>query len=212
MNAAMQTGAVRDGDEAFVANGENVLRANIYGLLARTLARPLDDDALDLMRDLATHDDPSPLGQALASFGKLCQRTPRVKAEEEYSDLFYGYGAGGELTPYASFYLTGLVYDKPLAALRDDMARLGIQAEAGTGEPEDHIASLCEMMQGLLMGVFGDAGRDLAKDFFDDHLAPWAGKFFTDLEGAPSAALYMPVGTIGRLFMEIEREAFQMAA
>ncbi len=35
---------------------------------------------------------------------------------------------------------------------------------------------------------------------------------FADLEGAESAVLYMPVGTIGRLFIDVEREAFEMAA
>lgn len=191
---------------------ERVFRANFYGLLARALASPLDEDALDVMRSLATHDDPSPLGEALGAFGKLCQRTPRAKAKEEFTTLFYGFGAGGELHPYASYYLTGLVYDKPLAALREDMARIGVAGAGDTGEPEDHIASICEIMHGLLTGAFGAGGEAEAKAFFDKHLAPWADKFFTDLERAPSAALYMPLGTIGRLFMEIEREAFEMAA
>lgn len=192
---------------------EDALRANFYGLLARVLAKPMDDVTLESMRTLADHDDSTPLGNAIASFGKLCARTPLAKADSEFSKLFYGVGAGGELSPYASIYLTGLVYDKPLAELRGDMAQLGIAAADGNSEPEDHIASLCEMMHGLLTGALGgDNGRAQAKVFFDKHLATWADKFFKDLEGAQSAALYMPVGTIGRLFMEIEREAFEMAA
>lgn len=192
---------------------ENAMRANFYGLLARVLARPMDDETLEAMRALAGHEDDTPLGEAIAAFGKLCLRTPRVKAEEEFTELFYGVGAGGEISPYASLYLTGLVYDKPLAALRGDMARLGIAPADDNSEPEDHIASLCEMMQGLLSGdLGGNAGTLEAKAFFDKHLAPWAGKMFADLEGAQAAALYMPVGTIGRLFMEIEREAYEMAA
>ena len=80
-------------------------------------------------------------------------------------------------------------------------------------EPEDHIASLCEMMHGLLTGALGgEGGRAEVRAFFDKHLAPWAGKMFADLEGAESAVLYMPVGTIGRLFIDVEREAFEMAA
>ncbi|MEX0694189.1 MAG: molecular chaperone TorD family protein [Rhodospirillales bacterium] len=189
------------------------IRANFYGLLARVLSGPMDDETLETMRALASHDDASPLGQAIASFGKLCQRTPRVRAEEEFTKLFYGVGAGGEVSPYASLYITGLVYDKPLADLRGDMARLGIAAAEDNAEPEDHIASLCEMMHGLLTGDLGGSdGQAEARAFFDRHLAPWAGKMFTDLEGAESAALYMPVGTIGRLFMEIEREVYEMAA
>ena len=62
---------------------------------------------------------------------------------------------GGELTPYASYYLTGLLYDKPLAELRRDMENLGIAPDDDNKEPEDHIASLCEIMHGLILGSFG---------------------------------------------------------
>lgn len=200
-------------DSSISASEEDAMRAGFYGLLARVLSGPMDDDALEAMRALDGHDDDSPLGAAIAAFGKLSVRNTVAKAEEEYTELFYGVGAGGELTPYASFYITGLIYDKPLAELRGDMKRLGIEVAEGNSEPEDHIASICEMMHGLLTGNLGGAnGRAEAKVFFDKHLAPWADRFFADLEGAQSAVLYMPVGTIGRLFMEIEREAFEMAA
>lgn len=200
-------------DDKTAVSEEDAMRAGFYGLLARVLSGPMDDEAISAMRALDGHDDDSPLGKAIAAFGKLSVRTTTAKAEEEYSDLFYGDGSGGELTPYASYYLTGLVYDKPLAELRGDMTLLGIEVAEGNSEPEDHIASLCEMMHGLLTGALGGAtGHTQAKAFFDKHLAPWAEKFFVDLEGAQSAVLYMPVGTIGRLFMEIEREAFEMAA
>lgn len=199
--------------DVVIVSEEDAMRANFYGLLARVLSGPMDDETLELMRTLAEHDDETPLGAAIASFGKLCLRTPKVKAEEEFGALFHGIGAGGEITPYSSYYITGLIYDKPLAALREDMARLGIESAEDNDEPEDHIASLCEMMHGLLMGKLGvGAGPGETKVFFDKHLASWAGKMFTDLEGAKSAALYMPVGTIGRLFMDVEREAFDMAA
>jgi len=200
-------------DSGLSASEEDAMRAGFYGLLARVLSGPMDDDALNAMRALDGHDDDSPLGQAIAAFGKLSARTTTAKAEEEYTELFYGVGAGGELTPYGSFYITGLIYDKPLAELRGDMKRLGIEVSEGNSEPEDHIASICEMMHGLLTGNLGGAnGRAEVKMFFDKHLAPWADRFFADLEGAQSAVLYMPVGSIGRLFLQIEREAFEMAA
>ena len=53
-------------------------------------------------------------------------------------------------------------------------------------------------------------GRQRA--FFTKHLAPWAGLMFKDLEAASSAVLYMPVGALGRLFLAVEAEAFEMAA
>src|SRR3546814_12643797 len=91
------------------------------------------------------------------------------------------------------------------------MAGLGIERAAGVKEPEDHVAALCDMMAGLIGGPFGaPAGFDVQKSFFESHLAPWAGRFFGDLESARHAVLSVPVGTVGRLFMEIEAGAFRL--
>lgn len=178
------------------------------------LARPMDDETLAFARSLGEHGDDSEIGRALAAFGALASKTTREAAEDEFTELFYGVGAGGDLHPYASYYITGLVYDRPLAELRTEMRELGIGRAEDNKEPEDHIASLCEMMHGLITGAF-DAGvvpLDRQRAFFSRHMAPWARRFFEDLEGAPSAKLYMPLGTVGRLFMTVEGEAFRMAA
>src|SRR3546814_1226921 len=92
------------------------------------------------------------------------------------------------------------------------MAGLRIARADDVKEPEDHIAALCEMMAGLITGSFG-APADLAEQrhFFDTHIGCWAPRFFEDLQAAQSAVLYMPVGTIGRLFLAVEAEAFDMA-
>ena len=192
---------------------EDVARARVYGLLARLLAEPIGEQALAALRDIDMGGDDSEFGRAMASLADLAKRTTAAAAEEEFTVLFYGVGAGGEMQPYASYYLTGFLYEKPLAKLRGDMAELGIAASGSSAEPEDHIAYLCEVMHGLITGNFGGP-RDLAtqRRFFVRHLAPWAGRFFENLEGAKSAAFYMPVGTIGKLFMAIENEAFETAA
>ena len=190
-------------------------RAHLYGLLARLLGAPMSDETLEAVRALEGEyaDADTELGKALASLGALAGRTVRTVAEEEYTLLFYGMGAGGELNPYASHYLTGFIYEKPLANLRREMATLGIAASGRSSEPEDHIAYLCEIMHGLITGGLGEAA-DLTtqKNLYETHMAPWVGQFFADLEGAESAALFMPVGTIGRLFMAIEADAFEIAA
>ncbi len=132
--------------------------------------------------------------------------------ESEFNALFIGLGRG-ELLPYASYYMTGFLNEKPLAVLRNDMARLGITRAENVFEPEDNIASLCEMMAGLITGRFGaPAELQLQKDFFNRHIGPWAEHFFSDLEAAKSSVFYASVGSVGRAFMEIEREAFRMTA
>lgn len=192
---------------------EDMRRAHLYGLLARVLAEPMSDETLEIVRSLDGESDDTLLGKGLSGLGALAVRTSRGVAKDEYSLLFYGAGAGGELLPYGSNYLTGALYEKPLADLRGAMAELGIATSGLSKEPEDHIAFLCEIMHGLITGAFGEPA-DLAAQakFFKAHLAPWAGTFFEDLEGAKTAALFMPVGTIGKLFMAIEGEAFEIAA
>jgi TorA maturation chaperone TorD len=132
--------------------------------------------------------------------------------EEEFFNLFIGIGQG-ELLPYGSYYLTGFLNEKPLAVLRVDMDELGIGRVEGVKEPEDHIASLCEMMAGMITGAFGEpVGLDRQREFFDKHIGCWAPRFFEDLQAAETAAFYMPVGLIGSVFMSVESQAFEMAA
>jgi TorA maturation chaperone TorD len=132
--------------------------------------------------------------------------------EQEYFDLLVGVGQG-ELLPYGSFYQSGFLYEKPLARLRGDMRELGIARAEGVSQPEDHVAALMEMMSGLITGAF-DAPSDLGtqRSFFEAHLGGWSARFFEDLEGAEHADFYKAVGRLGRLFMAIEAEGFQMAA
>lgn len=196
------------------ASEEDQLRSDCYALLARVLCAPPDNNLLALLSDI--DGDETPMGRSLAALADSARQTSADALSREFQDLFIGVGSG-ELNPYGSYYQTGFLYEKPLAKLRRDMEQLGIAAQAEVKEPEDHIASLCEMMAGLIKGDFGNtvgAPADLRVQqwFFERHLAPWARQFFTDLEGAASARFYAPVGTIGRLFMEIEATAFEMAA
>jgi TorA maturation chaperone TorD len=93
--------------------------------------------------------------------------------------------------------------------LRADLSKLGIERAAGQAEPEDHAAILCEIMASLASHRFpAPAGAD--RELFEQHLAPWIGRFFADLERAEAADVYRRVGTLGRVFVEIEAEAFAL--
>lgn len=189
---------------------EEGLRAQCYRLLAGLLMAPPEQEAVERLSGL--EGDESALGQALTALGRAARGVSPTAIVEEYHELFIGVGRG-ELIPYGSYYLVGVLYDKPLARLRQDMARRGIARADGVPEPEDHIASLCEMMAGLIEGGFGAPGDQATqRKFFDAHVGPWAGQFFADLQAAESAHFYMPVGTVGSIFMEIEATAFEMAA
>lgn len=189
---------------------EDVLRAGLYDLLAALLANPPKRDLIDRVAKL--EGDDSVLGRAIRALARLAKATTPAAAEREFSGLFIGV-ARGELLPYASYYMTGFLNEKPLAALRNDMKRHGIERAPNVFEPEDNIASLCEMMAGLILGRFGEpmplAGQ---KDFFATHIGSWVGHFFSDLEAAKGSVFYAPVGAVGAAFIEIEREAFRMGA
>lgn len=187
---------------------EDQLRADFYALLSLLLTRPPDQDSLNQIAGL--QGDATELGQGIAALARLAASVTPDAAAREYNALFIGLGRG-ELLPYASYYLTGFLNEKPLAVLRDHMAQLGLERDPTVKEPEDHIASLCEMMAGLITGDHGVQLNTADQHaFFNTHLATWAGHFFSDLEAAKGATLYAPVGTIGRLFTEIEIEAFRL--
>ena len=187
---------------------EDILRADLYDLLGTLLAKPPTADILEQLSALSGDD--SELGQSFEALARLARQMTPQTAKSEFDTLFIGL-TRGELLPYASYYQTGFLNEKPLGLLRRDMARLGITRAPEVFEPEDNIASLCEMMAGLIRGRFGTpAELATQRDFFQAHLAPWAGHFFSDLEGAKNSILYAPIGAIGRAFMEIERVAFRM--
>lgn len=188
---------------------EDLLRADLYDMLGMLLVRPPSADVLARVAVL-DGSGASALGQSIGGLARLAARMTPQAVRAEYDALFIGL-VRGELLPYASYYLTGFLNEKPLAVLRRDMRRLGIARSPDVSDPEDHVASICEMMAGLIRGRFGrPADLPVQNDFFAAHLATWAGQFFGDLESAKGAVFYAPVGAIGRAFVEIEREAFRM--
>jgi TorA maturation chaperone TorD len=183
-------------------------RSRQYALLAALLARAPDAELLERLTKL--RGDASPLGIAHMALAQAASETTADRLQREYFDLFIGLGRG-ELLPYGSYYLTGFLHERPLARLREDLKALGLERAAGSIEPEDHAAILCEIMAGLADGQFAtSAGSD--QRMFERHLKPWIGRFFADLERAEAADFYARVGTVGRLFVDIEAEAFALPA
>jgi TorA maturation chaperone TorD len=199
--AALLTASAADVDEVDTARGRE------YALLSVLLARAPDRSLLERLAGLPC--DSSSLGVAHAALAEAAGRTSGERVEREYFDLFVGLGRG-ELLPYGSYYLSGFLHERPLARLRAHLARLGIERAEGQVEPEDHAAILCEVMAGLANGELpAPAGAD--REVFEQHLSPWIGRFFADLERTEAADFYRPVGALGRVFIEIETAAFALA-
>jgi TorA maturation chaperone TorD len=179
-------------------------RGRQYLLLAALLRSP---PAADLLSSVAhIRGDASSLGLANIALAEVAKATTAEAAGAEYFSLFVGVGRG-EIVPYGSYYLTGFLYDRPLARLREDLSRLGVARADGVFEPEDHIASELETMAGLALGSF-DAPAEEQVQFFKRHLSPWGSRFFADLAIAPSARFYRAVADVGQQFLDIEAVAF----
>src|ERR1700737_2544907 len=159
------------------------LRAAEYGLLSLLLGKAPDADPLS--RVATRKGDASDLGMAHVELAAAAASADDRVVSKEFFDLFIGLGRG-ELLPYASYYLTGFLNERPLARLRDDLAQFGIERVDGNHEPEDHAATLCEIMGGLAGGRF-QATDDAERRLFERHMAPWMGRFFADMQRAEAA-------------------------
>jgi TorA maturation chaperone TorD len=182
------------------------LRSAEYDLLSLLLGKAPDTQTLSRVATLK--GDASDLGMAHVELASAAEMDGRA-VNREFFDLFIGLGRG-ELLPYASYYLTGFLHERPLARVREDFDLLGIERAGPSREPEDHIATLLEVMAGLARGEFDTDFATQAR-FFERHLKPWAARMFADLEMSKSAKFYRSVGRVGRVFMELETEAFTLS-
>jgi TorA maturation chaperone TorD len=181
-------------------------RASEFELIGALLWRAPTAQTLLALQGL--QGDATPLGLAHIALAEAAAETTPEAVRDEFFELFVGVGRG-ELLPYASYYLTGFLHEKPLALVREDMGKLGIARAERAGEPEDHVAILMDITAQLLRGVFVADDVD-ADSFFARHLAPWAERFFADLEVAKASHFYRTVGRIGSLFIAIETEAARL--
>ncbi len=184
------------------------LRAGMYGLLGRLLAEPPSAHLLGLLEGI---EEAGPVADELALAWRLLKTAARDShaeaLDEEYHRLFIGIGRG-ELVPYASWYLTGFLMDRPLAYLRRDLSRFGIERQPGCCDPEDHAASLCESMR-VIIGADDIDSADQRR-FFQQHIASWMPVFFQDLQQAQAACLYAAVGGLGEAFLHFEGRYFEL--
>lgn len=195
--------------DAMTIPPEEQARADLYTLLGALLATPPDQQLLGFLCGIASQDD-SEKGVLTPAWRELIHAAHNATEEslkEEYQNLFIGVGRG-ELLPYASWYKSGFLMDKPLASLRADLIRLGYTRKEGVSEPEDHAAALCETMGAIISD--NSLSLKAQKAFYHDHLAFWMERFFSDLTQAKSARFYKSVGELGKLFMQLEEQCYAM--
>ena len=192
-------------------HSEELARAELYGLLARLWMAPPDAELLARFRVVVTETPEGGLLEApWQALVTALRNTTEAAAADEYDALFGGVGKP-EVFLYGSFYLAGFLNEKPLAALRTDLATLGLTRDAGRGETEDHIAYGCEVMRYLI------AGDDIAvcnleqqRRFFRGHLQTWAAALCDAVEAQPRARIWREVAQLTRVFLDIETQGFDL--
>jgi TorA maturation chaperone TorD len=193
-------------------DGEELARAEVYGLLAQLFYAP-PDEALYAQFQVAVTEAPVQGAFLEASWGELVAAARRLELERvrvEFDTLFQGIGKP-DVFLYGSFYLVGKLNEKPLVELRDDLRRLGLERAEGAGETEDHVASLCEVMRYLIAG--DDAGTsNLAAQqrFFDAHVRGVVGPLCDAVEAHPAADFYRALAAFARDFFSVEKQAFDL--
>jgi TorA maturation chaperone TorD len=193
-------------------DSEELARAELYGLLARLwLAAP--DAALLQQFSVAVTQAPE-CGALLeapwqALVGAL-RSTTLEAAGAEHLALFHGVGKP-EIFAFASFHLSGFLNEKPLAALRSDLAALGLTRDPNALETEDHIAYLFEVMRYLIAGDdVAACNLEQQRRFFRSHLQPWVGQLCDTVAAHPRALTYAALASFTREFMAVETQAFDM--
>jgi TorA maturation chaperone TorD len=193
-------------------DGDELARAELYGLLASLWLAPPDAALLQRFAVAVTPSDtPGAVLEApwQALVGAMRAATPQAAAAE-HEALFHGIGKP-EVFAYASFHLSGFLNEKPLAALRSDLARLGLTRDADALETEDHVAYLFEVMRYLIAGDDGAVcNLEQQRRFFRSHLQPWVERLCDDVVGHPRAGTWRAVAAFTHAFIRVEAQAFDM--
>jgi TorA maturation chaperone TorD len=184
---------------------EEQARANFYALLSRLFYAP---DAA-LLSALGQADELDGEDETLAdAWRKLCRAAANADAEavrEEFETLFVGTGKA-PVTLYTSAYSIKYSNEAPLAALRGELAAMGLRGEAA--EPEDHIAALCDVMRYLI--AEGEGGLERQKRFFERWIHPNVEPLCAAIERNDQTSFYKHVSHTAKTFFALEHSAFEM--
>jgi TorA maturation chaperone TorD len=193
---------------------EETARAEVYGLLAALYYAAPPPELLENIR-VAVTEAPAAGAVLEASWSELvgaARRLPNEAVAREYEALFGGVGKP-EVYLFASHYLSGFLNEKPLAALRTDLAGLGLARDDAMSETEDHFAYLCEVMRYLIAGDdVAVANLTRQREFFALHLQSWASDLCDAVGRHPKADFYRSLSGFTQAFISVEAQGFDMLA
>ena len=193
-------------------DSDELARAELYGLLARLWLAPPDGELMAQFK-VAVTQAPVPGGLLEAPWGQLVaamRATTPQAAADEHEALLHGVGKPEDFA-YGSYYLTGFLNEKPLAALRHNLAALGLARDEARVETEDHVAYGFEVMRYLIAGDdISVCNLEQQRRFFRAHLQPWVDALCDAVEAHPRADTWRAVAGLTRHFLLVETQAFDM--
>jgi TorA maturation chaperone TorD len=187
---------------------EEQARADFYALLSRLFYAPPD---AALLQGLASADELHAEDEMLATrWRELTAAAALMEPEaarDEYDTAFVGTGRA-PVTLYTSAYVIRNSSEMPLAQLRGQLATLGLARRGDAGEPEDHIAALCDAMRHLI--ALQERSLEEQKRFFERWIEPAVEPLCAAIEKSEITSFYKPVGRLAKTFFSLEQSAFEM--
>lgn len=191
---------------------EETARAEVYGLLAELFYAAPSADLYERLR-VAVTEAPAAGAMLESPWGELVAASREQSLAEisrEYDALFGGVGKP-EVYLFGSHYLSGFLNEKPLAALRTDLAALGLARDEAMSETEDHVAYVCEVMRYLIAGDDVEvANLTRQREFFVRHVQPWFPMMFEAVMSHPKARFYRTISAFAQDFISVELQGFDM--
>lgn len=191
---------------------EETARAEVYGLLAALYYAAPTQLLYDKLCVAATEAPAA--GAVLQSSWSELVAAARGQSLAEITrefDALFGGVSRPEVYLFGSHYLSGFLNEKPLAALRSDLAGLGLARDDAMSETEDHVAYLCEVMRYLIAGDdVAVANLTRQREFFSRHLRPWLRQMCEALAAHPKARFYRALAAFTQAFDSVESQGFDM--
>lgn len=193
---------------------EETARAEVYGLLAALFYAPPSAELLSQLR-VAVTEAPAAGGfleEPWRQFVGTVRELSDAQVANEHDALFGGVGKP-EVYLFGSFYLSGFLNEKPLAALRGDLAALGLARDETMPETEDHFACVCEVMRYLIAGDDVEvANLTQQQKFFSAHVQPWVPAMCEAITAHPKARFYAALAGFTAAFVSVEAQGFDLMA
>jgi len=193
---------------------EETARAEVYGLLAALYYAAPSQALYDNLKVAVTQ---APAAGALleSSWTELVagSRDQSLASITSEYDALFGGVSKPEVYLFGSHYLSGFLNEKPLVALRTDIAALGLARDEVMPETEDHVAYLCEVMRYLIAGDdVAVANLTRQREFFSRHVQTWVTSMCEAISAHPKARFYRSLADFTQAFINIEAQGFDMLA